>query len=201
MLGGVRSHPALKDKLTKDGTSFPQQINATIGGYLSNPDLPFRVAMLDSIKNKMFLNTELVGEGLEAQIVLNELCKIVENGEGWEEKVCVHTDKWIEEDVEKTMSVLTAIKHIFCKDSDVTKIDTALKTIMGIKKIEGAPLRILSEFKFVELQPLISNSLESHLDDEITKATKAYNTFGDKIAVTFNDLAMATLSKNSAFKY
>ena len=200
VLGGVRSNPALKDQHTKDGTSFPQQINASLGGYSPNPNLPFREALINSIKNKMFLNSDLPENGLEVQKILKEVCTKIENNDGWEEKVCVHTDKWLEKDTEKTMSVITAVKHIHCSDSELAKIDAALKVIMSIKKEEIASLGTLSEFKFVELQPIIANSLESHLEDEITKATVAYERFGDKVAVTFNYLAIATLVKNNAFK-
>lgn len=200
LLGGVRDNPALNDKVAKNGKPFPQQINATIGGYSPNPDLPFRAAAMSSIKNKMFLNSDLSGAGLEAQQLLRQLCATIEDNEGWENKICVHTDKWKDGNDEKTMSVLTAVKHIHCKESDKAKIDAALKIIMNTKKEEGAHPKTLSEFKFVELEPIIDNSLESHLEDEVTKATKAYDRFGDEIVVTFNDLAMATLSKNFAFK-
>lgn len=200
LLGGIRSNPGLKDKLTKDGTLFPQQVNACIGGYSPDPAIPFRISAINSIKNKMFLNSELLGSGQQEQKLLKELCNTVEKNEGWEEKVCVHTDKWSENDIEKTMSVLTAVKHIQCTDSDIVKIDKALTTIMRIKKEAGEPIRTLSEFKFIELQPVITNSLDSYLEDEITKAKNAYEQFGDRITVTFNDLAVATLAKNGAFQ-
>ena len=200
LLGGVRNNPALKNKLTKDGTAFPDQINAAIGGYSPNPDLPFRESVMNSIKYKMFLNSDLSGCGLEAQNLLKELCKVVENNEGWEDKVCVHTDKWLDGDQEKTMSVLTAVKHIRSTDADIAKLEAALRVIMEMKKKEGAPPRNLLEFRFVELEPIITNSLETYLEDEITKATNAYDKFGNKVAVTFNDLAIATLAKNNVFK-
>ena len=198
LLGGVSDNPALKDKLTKDRNPFPQQIGASIGGFLPNPNVPFIDAVMNSIKAKMFLTSDLSGKGLEAQQVLKDLCSKIESKEDWEDKVCVHTNRWMEDQAEKTMSVLTAVKRIQCKDSDLQNIQNALDNIMNIKKSETNP-RILSEFKFVELNPIIENSIDSHLKEETEKASDAYDKFKDKIAVTFNDLAITTLAKSGAF--
>lgn len=203
VLGGVRNNPALDKELTKENTPFPQQINSTIGGFLADPQLSLRDGVISAIKNKMFLQVELAkdAEGFAAQQVLKELCSIIENNDGWEPKVCVHTDCWTNNDNTKgTMCYLTAIKHISCRDSDLLKINEALQTTMFIKKKENVNPRALSEFKFVTLEPVIANSLATHLDDEITKARKAYEQFGNLVAVTFNDLAVATLAKNGAFQ-
>lgn len=204
VLGGVRSNPALEKELTKENTAFPQQINSTIGGYLANPEISLKDAILDAIKNKMFLKVALTeyAQGFEAQQILKELNKTIENNDGWEEKVCVHTDQWTNKDDTKgTMCYLTAIKHIKCSDSELGKIDEALQTTMTIKKAEGVNARALSAFKFVPLNPVVENSLATHLDDEITKAIKAYENFGNGVVVTFNDLAVATLVKNGAFQF
>src|SRR5205807_8365839 len=99
------------------------------------------------------------------------------------------------DDTKGTMCYLTAIKHIHCSDSDLVKIDEALQTIMAVKKVEGVNPRALSAFKFVPLNPVIENSLTTHLEDEITKAKNAYEKFGNSVVVTFNDLAVATFVK------
>lgn len=200
LLGGARSNPALKDKQTQEGNQYPEQINAAVGGYSPDPELSFREAALKAIKYKMFLNNDLPGQGGEAQKVLHTLCHDIDDDNGWEEKVCVHTDAWKEDGKDKTMCVLTAVKHLYCSDGEREAIYEALQTIMQIKKQEGASLRILSEFKFIEIKPIIENSVESYLDNEETKAAKAYAKYGDTIAVTFNDLAIATLSKSGAFQ-
>lgn len=203
VLGGTRNNPAIENELTKNKTPFPKQINATIGGYLANPELPLRKAVIDAIKNKMFL-TAVIPEGapgFEEQNLLKQLCDILDNNDGWENQVCMHTDKWINKDnTLGTMCFLTTIKHINCSNAELAKIDEALQIIMAIKKTEGANPRTLSEFKFVPLQPVITNSLATYSEDEITKARSSYEQFGDTIALTFNDLAVATLAKNGAFK-
>lgn len=198
VLGGIRSNPALNEKLTKDSTAFPMQINTTTGGYLPNPSSSLKEGILNAVKSKLFSKTELTEneKGFEAQQALKNLLQTIGNTEGWEEKICVHTDQWKEKDTEKTMCYLTAIKHIACSDEDITKIDNALQTMMGIKKSEGVNLA----FKFVALQPIIENSLSTYQANEITKATEAYNKHGNQVVVTFNDLAVATLAINNAFK-
>lgn len=204
VLGGIRCNPALEKELTSDNCLFPQQINSTIGGYLANPELSLREAIIEAVKNKMFLKSKIIegSPGFEAQQVLMNLCLTLENNEGWEEKVCVHTDKWTNNDsTESTMCYLTAIKHTQCSDADLFRISESLETIMTIKKEEGINPRALSAFKFVPLQPIISNSLATHLNDELTKAQMAYKQFGNVVAVTFNDLAIATLSKSEAFSF
>jgi hypothetical protein len=204
VLGGVRENPALSKETTKDATQYPLQINSTIGGYAGNPEAVLRDAVLDSIKNKMFLKVALSEDqpGYQDQQILMQLCDVIANDDGWESRICVHTDKWVNDDKsEGTMCYMTTIKHINCNDADLVNINEALQATMAIKKAEGVNTRALSEFKFVELQPIIENSLASYLDDEKTKAIKAYERFGDVVAVTFNDLAIATLAKNSAFKF
>lgn len=199
LLGGVRPNQALQGEFTKDGTPFPQQIIVMIGGYLPNADLPFREAAINAVKNKMFLNTPLTGEGLQAQATLDQLCESISADSGWEDTICVHTDKWLEDGAEKTMCVLTAIKHINCKNSELLKIEEALKTIMAIKTAEGANLRTLTAFQFTKIKPILGNSLNNYLKSELEKATNAYEKYGNQIAVTFNELAVATLALNGAF--
>lgn len=203
VLGAVRNNPALAQFLTPKNTSFPQQINAAIGGYLANPELSLKDSMLNAIKNKILLKEELTENmpGYQAQQVLHNLCKTIENNDGWEDKICVHTDQWMNKDESKgTMCFLTGIKHINCNLADLVKINEALQTMMAMKQAEDTDSKTLSAFKFIPLKPVIANSLASHLEDEITKATKGYEQFGNQISVSFNDLAIATLVKNNAFR-
>jgi hypothetical protein len=202
VLGGVRSNPALKEKFIKDNISFPDQMNTTIGGRLANPDLPLRESVMKAIKNKIFLesNFEENTKEFEALTLLKKLSEIIENNEGWESKICIHTDKCVNKDgTEGTMCYLTTIKHINCSDEDLIKIREALQTIMIFKEKEGIDRRTLSKFEFVPLKPIIEYSLETYVNDEITKAKNAYEKFGNRIAITFNDLSIATFAKNNAF--
>lgn len=203
VLGGVRSNPALTKEITKDNTPFPEQINSTIGGYVPNPEVSLKKAITDAIKNKMFLTLMLTESepGFDEQQVLKRLLQTIENDEGWETTVCIHTDHWFNQDqTEGTMCFMTAIKHISCSDAELTKLDEALQTTMAIKKSQGVNPRALVAFKLVSLEPIIQSSLNTYLDSEIVKATKAYNEFGNSVAVTFNDLAVATLAQSKALR-
>lgn len=196
VLGGLRANKALEGKKTSEGTDFPKQLNAATGGKSTvPPELPLRAAIVERVTTKMFVDAEF--EGATALVKLREA---IQADEGWESKACVHTDKWGEQEKDR-MCVITAIKHIECSEADIEKLQTALNTIMGIKKEAGAKPWEVTDFRFVELQPIIDSSLASYADDELVKATKAYESFKDLVAVTFNDLAVATLAKNGAFTH
>lgn len=202
ILGGVRNNPALEKVSPDDNAAFPQQINSTIGGYLAKPELSLKESLVEAVKNKMLLQEDLKEHesGFDSQQIIKDLLKSIESQQGWEGKICIHTDKWQNDNnTEGTMCFLTAIKHIQCRDEDLNKIEESLQSMMRVKKEKGANLRALSDFKFVPLQPLIDNSLETYSESEVNKAKNAYQKFGNKIAVTFNDLAVATLAKNGAF--
>ncbi len=199
VLGSIRSNPALSTKSTIDGTTYPEQISASIGGYNPNPLSPFRISAINAIRNKMFLNTDLIEEGVAEQQRLRAFCQTLEADEGWEEKMCIHTDHWKNEDSSAgTMCVLTAIKHINATDLEKDRLENDLQKIMQITSKTNQSFKTLSNFKFVELTRIIQTSLETHLLTEEEKAMKAYQQFGNNIAVTFNDLAIATLAKHNA---
>lgn len=202
ILGPVRTNKALheprKEVLTKDGTQFPLQISASIGGRYTETDQPFRSAVIDRMNNRMHIFSALAGVE-KAQEILKKLTAAVQTDEGWENKVCIHTDKWGEGEGDK-MCVLTGVKHVACSETDIVTIETALKTIMDAKKAAGANPWEVADYKFVELTPIIESSKATYLDDEVEKATKAYEQFKDTVAVTFNDLAIATLALNDAFQ-
>ncbi len=202
ILGPVRTNKALhepgKEVLTKDGTPFPLQISASVGGRCTEANQPFRSAVIDRMSNRMYIHTALAGAE-KAQEVLKKLSLAVQTDEGWENKVCLHTDKWGEGESDK-MCVLTGIKHLSCNETDLMTIESALKTIMNVKIASGAKPWEVADYKFVELTPIIESSKATYLEDEIVKATKAYEQFKDSVAVTFNDLAVATLALNGAFQ-
>lgn len=202
ILGPVRTNKALhesgKEVLTKDGTLFPLQISASIGGRYTEADQPFRSAVIDRMNNRMYIHSALAGAE-KAQEILKKLTAAVQTDVGWENKVCIHTDKWGEGEEDK-MCVLTGVKHVACSERDIVIIEKALKGIMDAKKAAGAKPWEVAEYKFVELTPIIESAKATYLDDEVVKATKAYEQFKDTVAVTFNDLAMATLALNGAFQ-
>lgn len=202
ILGPVRTNKALhesgKEVLTKDGTIYPLQISASIGGRYTEANQPFRSAVIDRMNNRMYIHAALAGAE-KAQEILKKLTAVVQTDEGWENKVCIHTDKWGEGEGDK-MCVLTGVKHLACSETDIVTIEAALKQIMDAKKAAGAKSWEVADYKFVELTPIIENSKATYLDDEVVKATKAYEQFKDAVAVTFNDLAVATLALNGAFQ-
>jgi hypothetical protein len=202
ILGPVRTNKCLhepgKEVLTTDGTQFPLQISASIGGRYTEADKPFRSAVIDRMNNRMYILSALAGAE-KAQEILKKLTATVQTDEGWENKVCVHTDKWGEGEGDK-MCVLTGVKHIACSEIDIIMIETALKEIMDAKKTAGGKPWEVADYKFIELTPIIESSKATYLDDEIVKARKAYEQFKDTVAVTFNDLAVATLTLNGAFQ-
>lgn len=166
VLGSLRENPRLNGLKTKDGKDFPLQFNSATGGRVPDPSLPLREAAVRNIKSRMVLD--------------DNLCAAIEMEEGWEDQVCVHTDKWTENSEEKTMCVLTMVKHLSCSDKDLEKISH------------------LSQFTFMELDSVIQNSCISYMEGEVEKAEKGYE---EKIAVIFNDLAVATLAKEGAFQW
>lgn len=203
VLGGLRANPALKDEITTDGTSYPEQINSTIGGYLPNPELTLKDAVVNAIRNKMFLTNVKTDADCESdyQRILVKLIDVIRNNDGWAHKVCEHTDRWDNSDgTVGTMCYLTAIKSVHCSDADLRQVDEALAETMRINKEKGANPRALSSFRFVQFEPLVANSIDSFLDTELVKAKKAYEKYGNQVAVTFNDLAVATLAKSGAFQ-
>lgn len=202
LLGPVRTNKALhesgKEVLTKDGTQYPLQISASIGGRYTEAGQPFRSAVIDRMNTRMYIIPALAGAE-KAQEILKTLRAAVQTDEGWENKVCIHTDKWGDGEGDK-MCVLTGIKHLACSASDILTIESALKSIMEAKKAAGAKPWEVADYKFVELTPIIESSKATYLDDEIVKASKAYEQFKETVAVTFNDLAVATLALNGAFQ-
>src|ERR1700730_3924144 len=53
-LSGIRDNPVLQSRKTKDGTPFPKQVDVAIRVNATSSNLPFKTAVIDSIKAKMF---------------------------------------------------------------------------------------------------------------------------------------------------
>lgn len=196
VLANYRTNPCLKEQKTEDGNEFPVQLNSTTGGFLPNPDLPLREAAVKNVKYKILIDTPIENEDCK---VLENLSKAVETNEGWEKQVCVHTNKWEEESKEKTMCVITAVKHLSCNDEDLNKINDALQKIMDIKKDEDINPRRISQFTFAELDSIIRTAQETYMDTEVGKANKAYP-FKNTTALVFNDLSVAAMSFGGSFQ-
>ncbi len=201
VLGGMRNNPALDNAFTDNGGKFPQQINSTIGGYMTQPELPLRQSVMTSIRNKFFAQgggDQKMEQTADRQII-EDLCRTIEHDDGWESQVCVHTSKWANEDgSEGQMCFMTAVKHIACSHGDLEKIEKALASNIESRKSASA---VLSAFKFIPLEPLVENSKATYDKDEVSKAQNAYTQFQDSVAVTFNDMAVATFAQGNALQH
>jgi hypothetical protein len=206
VLGGMRDNPALSGEKTKDGTSFPRQLSTTVGGYLADPQQAFRQSVLQSIRTRFLLNDEQTQQYEDPSLfpswqLLENVCHTIDNDQGWGDRVCVHTDRWKNADnTEGTMCYMTAVKHFHAGFAQLAEVEDALGKLVAHQAAQGKAPRVKMEFKFVPFDPVVENSLASYRDDEITKARTAYDHFQDKVVVTFNDLAMATLAENQALQ-
>lgn len=197
ILGGIRTNPGLKD------TKYPAQLSAAIGGGAPDETRKLKESIIDSMIVKMYMKDSIAKNeaGHTDQLIIEDLIKIIGDDQGWSSHICIHTDHWNNNDGSLgTMCYLTAIKHIQTTDADLRIIEDALQSLSAIAKDKGLPPRAISDYHFVALQPVIQNAVATHMDNEEEKARKAFEQFGNKIAVTFNDLAMATLAKCDAFK-
>lgn len=156
---------------------------------------------MSAIRNKFFVHggdDQKLEQTANRQII-EDLCRTIEHDDGWENQVCVHTSKWANEDnSEGQMCFMTAVKHIACSHGDLEKIEKALASNIESQKSASA---VLSAFKFVPLEPLIENSKSTYDKDEVSKAQNAYNQFQDAVAVTFNDMAVATFAQGDALQH
>ena len=202
-LGGLRANPALKDKVTTDGTPYPLQVNTTIGGKLFNPDEPLQISIRNAIMFKMFFdpNTSVDSPIYSAQQVIKSLMNAIAAPEGWGHDVCVHTDSWSNGDglPVGTMCFLTTVKHIQCETDDLQKIQDALQVVMAYKKTQDENPRNLSDFKFY---PFV-NTMRCATRDALIKRTeveKAAIAYAAQVPATFNDLALKVLRDNHAYQ-
>jgi hypothetical protein len=200
-LGGLRNNPALKDHLTADGKEFPSQVNTTIGGRLFDPKKSLRESIIDAIKYKMFFDPKTPEESTvyQAQQTIQNLIAAVEAPAGWNNDICVHTDRWENKDKSiGTMCFLTGIKHINCTYDELQIIEDALEKMMGFKQLQGEQPRNLSNFKFYPFIATMKNATSEYLIErtELEKATIAY---GNQAFVTFNDLCLQTFKVNDVY--
>ena len=199
-LGAVRENPCLKNLKINDQHFYPLQINASIGGYLADPDSPFAEGVVSAVKAKI-LSRDLAVDNLQVQKsnqLLQGMCNAIESDEGWETNICIHTDKWGDAGKEQTMSHLTGVKHLSATEADRIAIEEALKTVLSSST--GPESKVVTNFSFAVLEPMIQNSAEFWDKDEITKAQSAWEKYGNEITVTFNDLAVVALKKSNAFE-
>jgi hypothetical protein len=134
------------------------------------------------------------------QELLKKFASSVSEPKGWDDKVCFHTSSWANANgSEGKMNYISVVKHITCNEEDCQQLTSALESSMAIKAAKGEPTRTLQPFNFVALEPIIDNSNASYAMDEVDKANQAYGKYQNQICLTFNDMAMAVLSKNGAF--
>ncbi len=200
-LAGLRNNPALKDKLTSDGALFPDQVNTTIGGKLSDPNKSLHESIMSAIKYKMFYEN-MFSETPQiylAQKVIKSLIDAIEAPEGWSNNFCVHTDSWTNKDGSTgTMCFITAIKHVNCTYEDLEKIKMALATIMDYKNSQGEAERNISDFDFYPFLATMRNATNEYLitRSEVEKAEIAYL---HNARVTFNDLCLEAFRVNNSY--
>lgn len=200
-LGGLRDNPALKDKLTSEGTPFRSQVNTTIGGRLFDPTICLRDSILNAIKYKMFFDHDTPEESstYQAQIIIKSLVAAIAVDNGWSKDLCIHTDKWENNDGSfSTMCFLTGIKHINCTYEELETIENALKTIMDVKQSQGEQPRNLSNFKFYPFINTMKNATAEYLIQR-TELEKAEIAHHNNAFVTFNDLCLETFRINGTY--
>ncbi len=199
VLGGVRENPALQGVQTRDGCTFPLQMTTTLGARVTEPERPLKDLLIDAARGRILPKTPIATTH-ESDVdlkVLLALCDALAAPVGWEARICVHTDKWsTPEGRESTMCYLTAVKHLQCSDDRLAELSKALASSMTVKRAQGEDTRSLMSFRFARLETLVGNACATYSLDEKAKAEQAWQQFGSEVAVTFNDLAVATLASN-----
>ncbi len=199
VLGGVRDNPALQGMQTADGSAFPMQMTTTLGMRLTEPERPLRELLLDAVRGRILPRAAVSAdhENDGAQKALRALQDAIASPAGWESQVCIHTDRWSNRDgSESTMCYLTAVKHLQCSDARLAELGHALVSSMALKRAQGEDTRSLMAFRFARLDALVGNACATYSLDEKAKAEQAWQRFGPEVAVTFNDLAVATLARH-----
>ncbi len=199
VLGGVRENPALQGMQTSEGSTFPMQMTTTLGARVTEPERPLKDLLIDAARGKILPKTPIAAnhEGYVDQKPLLALCDALAAPMGWEPRICVHTDKWSDRNgSESTMCYLTAVKHLQCSDARLAELSHALVSSMALKRAQGEDTRSLMSFRFARLDALVGNACATYSLDEKAKAEQAWQQFGAEVAVTFNDLAVATLARN-----
>lgn len=202
VLGSIRENPSLKNKLAEDGSKFPPQISTSVGGRLDNPEQPVKDAAMNILNFRILPITEVDASDsrFQDQELLKKFASSVSEPKGWDDKVCFHTSSWDNGNgSEGKMNYVSVVKHIICNEEDCQQLTRALESSMSIKAAKGEPTRTLQPFNFVALEPIIDNSNASYALNELDKASQAYGKYQNQICLTFNDMAMAVLSKNGAF--
>jgi hypothetical protein len=200
VLGSVRANPCLRSVRAPNGQLYPLQIDTCLGGRLPNADTSLQSAILSAAKPKVLRENLVLDtpEASRAQEQLSHLLDAIETDEGWEPRICIHTDTWKDrEGNEKTMCFLTAVKHLQCTEADRNTLEQAFKSNAMLPSTSGREPIV---FGFALLDGVTTNALDTYAADEVTKATRAWEAHGDTVTVVFNDLATAALKKNRAFE-
>ncbi len=196
VLGGERENRALHGLKTSDGSAFPPQITMTLGGILSDPERPLKDSLIDAANRRLLLEVPAVAQGDVDLATLTRLADAVASPEGWEAQVCIHTDKWRNrQGGESTMCYLTGVKHLQCTDDEFAVISKALDSSTEARRTHGSSQTLMA-FRFASLEPMVANACATYAMDEKEKAEHAWQQFGNQVAVTFNDLTVATLAGN-----
>lgn len=194
VLGGERENRALRDLKTSDGSAFPPQITMTLGGTLSDPERSLKDSLIDAANRRLLLEVPAAAQADVDLATLTRLTNAVASSEGWETQVCIHTDHWRNrQGGESTMCYLTGVKHLQCTDDEFAMISKALDSSTDARRTHGSSQTLMA-FRFASLDAMVANASATYAMDEKDKAEHAWQQFGNQVAVTFNDLAVATLA-------
>lgn len=187
VLGASRPNPCLANLLTLDGNPFPLQFNSCIGGYLPSADVSVKSAIRAAVNYRLSPQTP----DKVADVAVQRLVDSIDGDDGWAESLSVHTDSWDEKGTIKTMCFVTLARHFVCSDADLERLAT------GLARQAAQPNA--AQFGVAKLGPMLETS-KAHLQlKEVQKAQLAWETYGNQVAVAFNDLAMVVLDKAGAF--
>lgn len=111
ILGPVRTNKALhetgKEVLTKDGTLFPLQISAAIGGRYTETNQSFRSAVIDRLYNKMYISSKLEGVENSQEVLVYGFGRVLyelSTGQECPTSTCVDLPNTIDVNVQRILS-------------------------------------------------------------------------------------------------
>ncbi len=177
-MGILKENWGLKDLRLADGSKYPLQLSAAIGGMTNDPNTGLRILMQQAFTAKMqFTHPSLVAGN---SLALDMIFAGVTDKNNWLPYICVHTDKWYEGNKEKTMCYLTGLIKLKFDQQQFNSLQDGYKGVLNFPKLED----------------IIANSKEFYHMEEKPKAILAQQT---NRLLTFNDLAITVLNMAGAF--
>lgn len=199
VLTNSRINPDVTEK-TVDGTDYPKQIEASVGGALRQglpftTETPFKEALAGHLKTKLLLSENLVAQNPANEEANKTMSQVIQSILGnLRNTFAIHTNTgtW-------KMKVITAISRIDIKEEEVDLILNASRLIATAKKAAGVHPREILEVELREFQPLVDTADKTADIVNETEIAKAAYAIAKEERVTFNNYAIATLFRNGAF--